>query len=82
VAAVRAPNRTRDAADDQDRRGQPLRSIEQSERERLVAQAETLLDKHHGGSARVSRALASYADVADNSQRSGLHDLLGFDAYA
>ena len=82
MAAVRAPNRARDAADEPARRGQPLQRIDQSEREHLVAQAQTLLDRHHAGSGRISRALASYSEVADSGERSGLQDLLGFDAYA
>ena len=82
VAAVRAPNRARDAADEPERREQPVRRIEPSERERLAAQVETLPDRHHDASARASRALASYAEVAEGGERSGLRDLLGFDAYA
>ena len=82
MAAVRAPNRARDAVDEPERRELPLQRIDQSERERLVAQAETVLDKLHGGSALASRALASYAEVAGSGERSGLSDLLGFDAYA
>ena len=82
VAAVRAPNRARDAVDQPQRREQPSRVVAQSERKRLVAQAEALLDRQIGASAHVNRALASYAQVAEVGERSGLHDLLGFDAYA
>lgn len=83
VAAVRAPNRTRDAADEPDRREHTVQRIGQSERERLAARMEPLQhDRRGDGSAHVSRALASYAQVAEGSERSGLHDLLGFDAYA
>ena len=82
MAAVRAPNRTRDAADESERREQPVQRIGQAERERLAALVETLPDRQHDGSTHVSRALASYAEVAEGGERSGLHDLLGFDAYA
>jgi len=82
VAAVRAPNRARDAADESERREQPVRRIDPSERERLAAQVEALPDRQHDGSTRASRALASYAEVAEGGERSGLRDLLGFDAYA
>jgi hypothetical protein len=82
VSAVRAPNRARDSVDEPERQTKPLQRIEQPERERLASRMENRLEKHLGSSARTSRALASYAEVADSGERSGLHDLLGFDAYA
>lgn len=82
VVAVRAPNRTRDAVDEPERRAQPVHRIGKSEREHLAARVETLPDRRDDGSARVSRALASYAEIAEGGDRSGLRDLLGFDAYA
>jgi len=82
VAAIRAPNRARDSADEPERRTQPLQRIDQPERERLASRMENRLEKHLGSSARASHALASYAEVAGSDERSGLHDLLGFDAYA
>ncbi len=82
MAAVRAPNRARDSVDEPERQTKPLQRIEQPERERLASRMENRLEKHFGSSARTSRALASYAEVADGGERSGLHDLLGFDAYA
>jgi hypothetical protein len=68
--------------DEPERQTKPLQRIEQPERERLASRMENRLEKHFGSSARTSRALASYAEVADGGERSGLHDLLGFDAYA
>ena len=82
MAAVRAPNRTRDAADEPERRRQPVQTVDQPTRERLAARLGSPLETHAPASARASRALASYAEVADNGERSGLQDLLGFDAYA
>jgi len=82
VAAVRPPNRARDSVDEPERQTRPLQRIERPERERLASRMENRLEKHPGSSARTSRALASYAAVADSGERSGLHDLLGFDAYA
>ena len=83
MPAVRAPNRARDAGDEPEPR-QPtaLSSIAQSERERLAAELNTGRDRQAADSLRTDRALASYAAVADDGERSGLRDLLGFDAYA
>ena len=39
-------------------------------------------DSHRSQSLRAQRALASYTAAADDVERSGLRDLLGFDAYA
>ncbi len=82
IAAVRAPNRVRDAVDEPERRQQPVQRIEPSQRERLAAQVEAVPGRQLDGSVRVSRALASYAEVSEGGERKGLHDLLGFDAYA
>ena len=82
VTAVRAPNRTRDAADEPERRRQAVRTIDQPARERIAARLGNPWERHAPASAHASRALASYAAVADNGERSGLQDLLGFDAYA
>jgi hypothetical protein len=83
VPAVRAPNRARDAGDEpQPRQPHPVSPIAQIERERLAAAVETGRDQRPGESLRADRALASYAAVADDGERSGLRDLLGFDAYA
>jgi len=83
VAAVRAPNRARDSADQAGRRELRPQHIDETERERLVAQTNILLDRPpHAASARASRALASYAEVAESGDPGGLRELLGFDAYA
>jgi hypothetical protein len=80
---VRAPNRARDAGDEPEpRRPQSVSPIAQIERERLAAAVDTGRDQRAGESLRADRALASYAAVADDGERSGLRDLLGFDAYA
>ena len=82
VAAVSAPTRVRDAADQTARRQPATRIVDPIERERLVAQAESRLYQRHGASSLAGRAIASYATVAGESENSGLRDLLGFDAYA
>ena len=82
MAAVRAPSRARDSVDEPERQAKRLQRIEQPERERLASRMENRLERHPGSSARASRALASYAEVAHGGELSGLHDLLGFDAYA
>jgi acyl-CoA reductase-like NAD-dependent aldehyde dehydrogenase len=81
VAAVRPPKQVRDAADQAAHRQQPLRPVDPTERERLVAAAADLLYRRPDASSRASRALAAYAAIADDGERRGLHDLLGFDAY-
>ena len=78
VAAVRAPSRARDSVDEPERRKQILQRIDQPELGRLASRVE----KHLASSARASRALASYAEVAESAERNGLRDVLGFDAYA
>ena len=46
-------------------------------------QANSLVTRHQGeASMRANRALASYEQVADSGESSGLRELLGFDAYA
>ena len=56
--------------------------ISQKEREHLAAVVQARPDRQVGESSRADRALASYAAVADDGDRNGLRDLLGFDAYA
>jgi hypothetical protein len=82
VAAVRAPNPPRDVVDQAERR-QPLsQTIDQAGRERIVSHADARVTPYQDGSARTSRALASYAQIAANGESGGLRELLGFDAYA
>ncbi|MCB1775035.1 MAG: hypothetical protein KDI88_15575 [Gammaproteobacteria bacterium] len=81
VGAVRAPNRSRDAADETDQK-EPPRRVTQVEREELIETASVLHRQDEAGSRRARKALAAYADVADAPDRASLRDLLGFDAYA
>ena len=83
MPAVRAPTRARDVADEPEpRQPQSVSPIAQIERERLAAVIHAGRDQNPAESLRADRALASYAAVADDGERSGLRDLLGFDAYA
>ena len=80
---MRPSNAARDATEDAERRRDRPPAIDRVERERLVEQAESELQRYRGAeSARANRALATYAQVAEDDKRRGLHDLLGFDAYA
>jgi hypothetical protein len=82
VAAVRAPNPPRNPADEPERRQPLLQAIDPAAHERIVARAGALVTPHHEGSSLANRALASYAQIADSGDPSGLRELLGFDAYA
>ena len=83
MPAVRAPNRARDAGDEPEpRQPQSVSPISQKEREHLAGVVQARPDRQPGESLRADRALASYAAVADDEDRNGLRDLLGFDAYA
>lgn len=83
MPAVRAPTRARDVADEPEpRKPQSVNPIAQIERERLATVTKAGRDRQAAESLRAGRALASYAAVADDGERSGLRDLLGFDAYA
>ncbi len=81
VAGVSAPHQARDANDEPDPKRHPMQALDVNLRTRLEAM-NTGRDSHREESLRSQRALASYAAVADDSERSGLRDLLGFDAYA
>jgi hypothetical protein len=81
IGAVRPANRARDALDG-DARQVPPRQVDQVEREKLAAQSASVTRHQDTGSLHVNRALAAYADVAGDDERSSLRDLLGFDAYA
>lgn len=78
VSAVRATNRTRDPADDAEARQRRPAAVEPAERERLAA----TLQRQPAGSRHAQRALAAYAEVAEERQRNDLRELLGFDARA
>jgi hypothetical protein len=85
VGAVRPAGRPRDALDADDRRPvpQPRPAAGPAEREDLMARADALVQRlEPGRPTLVNRALNSYADVSDQSERSRLERMLGFDAYA
>ena len=82
VTAVNASQRSRDATDEPGRRPVAQRVIDESRHARLVARAEVTATPQRGHSTYASRALASYARVADDGERRSLSDLLGFDDYA
>jgi len=82
VAAVRAPNPARDPADEAGSRPAQPRRIDRVPHEQLAAHAPPVASRQLDNSNRADRALASYAQVAADGERSSLHDLLGFDAYA
>lgn len=83
MSAVRATNRARDAADEaEERRTERKQALDKPTRERLETLARDLYAKPETTSRHADRALASYAAVAGNDDRSQLNDLLGFDAYA
>jgi hypothetical protein len=82
VSSVQPTRRTRDATDEpQPRRAPP--GTEVNEQAALAARADAL---HRASPAadtgRAGRALAAYAEVADDTDRGELRRLLGFDAYA
>ena len=82
VPAVKAVSRSRNSADQAPDRSQPPRIVDPAEREQLVAQVESRFYRRPDITPHSSRALASYAAVADGGERTGVRDLLGFDAYA
>lgn len=82
MGAVSAPKPARDATDDPARRQAAMPSIDPAGRERLAARADGLLHRSASGTLRAHRALAVYAEIADQGDRSDLRELLGFDAYA
>lgn len=83
VGAVRAPNRSRDAAEDNERQRHATQALEPANRDQRGARAESLVQPLDPNlSAHANRALASYAQVSDDPQRGGLQTLLGFDDYA
>lgn len=83
MASVRAPNPPRNVADQAESR-QPLsQAIEQARRDRVVTTyTGARVTPHPESSARTSRALTSYARVAESGESGNLRELLGFDAYA
>ena len=82
MAAVNATRRSRDATDEPGRRPGTQRVIDESRHAELVARADVKVTPQRGHSAYASRALATYARVADDGERRSLSDMLGFDSYA
>jgi hypothetical protein len=82
VAAVRVSNPQRDAVGQAVVRKPPAKTIELSKEERVGTGTGTPVMPHRDGSGRTSRALASYAKVAEIGESGRLRELLGFDAYA
>ena len=82
MGVVRAPSRTRDTLSEGEQRPPPTRVAAAAEREELAAKIVRQPGGEQDGSARARRALASYHDVAGNTERSELREMLGFDAYA
>ena len=81
VGVVHPAQQTRDPADETDRRAMLAQPFDQTERERL-SQGVAGPVPRQAGSARIDRALATYAEVGGDSDRHALRELLGFDAYA
>ena len=82
MAPVQAPKRSRDATDEPAGRTPVRQVIDESRHAQLVARAEALVTQQKGHSALANRALASYAQIADSTERNSLQNLLGFDDYA
>jgi hypothetical protein len=83
VNPVRPVNRTRDAVEGDERRQLPGQPPTPAVREALVAKAGAIAKPYDPTmSSRINRALASYSQVADQSERTNLQNLLGFDDYA
>lgn len=74
VAALSAVHPARTAGEQVQRHQVPAGQLESAERERLAAR---LPD-----AAQARRAISTYQQVAAADRRSGLRELLGFDAYA
>lgn len=79
VSAVHATDSVRDSTE-RAGRGQP--STQPVGRPHHSAPNEPTASQLPAHSVQTNRALASYARVAEYGERSSLHDLLGFDAYA
>lgn len=80
VSAVHPSRRAREVSDDAPDRGVVHRP--QLDQDDLAARAEAYARQDPAPTSRAGRALAAYANVADQGDRSELRDLLGFDAYA
>lgn len=82
VSAVQPTRPPRDATDEEQPR-RPLPGPEVLEQAALGTRVESLhRASAQTGTGRAGRALAAYAEVADDTDRNELRRLLGFDAYA
>ena len=81
VRPTRSAPQTGDPAEETERRAMLAQPFDQAERERL-SQGVAGPVSRQAGSARIDRALATYAEVGGDSERHALRELLGFDAYA
>ena len=82
MASISAARQTRDATDQPGRSPAAQPVVDASRHARPVARAEVTVTPQRGQSAHASRALATYARVADDGERRSLRDMLGFDDYA
>jgi hypothetical protein len=83
VNPVRPANRARDVVEGDERRQFPGQPQTPAAREELAAKAGAIARPYDPTvSSRINKALASYSRVADQSERSNLQNLLGFDDYA
>lgn len=83
LAAVRAPSPTRDSVEDAEGKRQKPPVVTAADVEHYAARAEAVVHPHEPSlSAHANRALASYGQVAGDTEKSDLRNLLGFDAYA
>jgi len=83
VNPVQPVNRAGSADEGDGRRRMPRQPGTPVIREELAARADAVARPHDPTvSSRTNRALASYSRVADQSERTNLQNLLGFDDYA
>ena len=79
MSAVHASDSVRDSTEQAGRGRYPAQPVGRTYQSAHNEPTASRLPAH---SLQTVRALASYARVAEYSERSSLHDLLGFDAYA
>jgi hypothetical protein len=82
VGAVHESLPVRDGAAERNRRAPMAQPPDSAARDHLEPSSERHLVRQTDHPARVSRALASYAGVANQGEQNSLRELLGFDAYA
>ena len=84
MGAVQAVRPARDAADQSEQRQARPHTLllDEARRGRVAARPSAQVSPQPAHSAHSSRAIASYARVADDTDRHRLRDVLGFDGYA